>query len=113
MALPPFTSPAYTLIPASVAARLPRIGETSDQADPIVQVKWFTPDGGWTWFVVEYDPDSRIAYGLVEGLETEWGTFALDEIEQIRGALGLPVERDLHFEPRPVSQLKLRDQSFS
>ena len=69
----------------------------------MIRVKWFTPDGGWTWYVAECDPESRICYGLVHGFEKEWGTFSLDEIKQIRGALGLPVERDLHFDPSPAS----------
>ena len=71
----------------------------------MIHVKWFTPDGGWTWYIAEYDPDSRICYGLVHGFEKEWGTFSLDEIKQIRGALGLPVERDLYIDPGPASQI--------
>jgi hypothetical protein len=65
----------------------------------MLHVKWFTPDANWTWFVAEYDPESRIAYGYVIGLESEWGSFSLDEILTIRGSLGLPIERDLHFDP--------------
>ena len=95
-------SPAYNLVPDN--ASIPRIGDTANDPDPIAVLKWFTPDGGWTWYVVEYDPESRIGYGLVRGLETECGTFSLNEIEQIRGALSLPVERDLHWKPRPVSE---------
>ena len=101
----PFTSPAYDLIPDSIAASIPRLGETSGHSDPMIHVKWFTPDGGWTWYIAEYDPDSRICYGLVHGFEKEWGTFSLDEIKQIRGALGLPVERDLYIDPGPASQI--------
>lgn len=36
-------------------------------------------------------------FGYVIGLEAELGYFSLSELEQIRGALGLPVERDLYF----------------
>ncbi|EMI55082.1 DUF2958 domain-containing protein [Rhodopirellula sallentina] len=101
-------SPAHTLLTKGILAKLPTLGATSENRDPIVQVKWFTPDANWTWWVIEYDPESRIAYGLVRGLEQEFGTFALDEIEECRGALGLPVERDLHFDPQPVSQVMNR-----
>ena len=41
-------------------------------------------------------------YGLVEGFETEWGYFSLDELESVNGPFGLKIERDLHFEPRKV-----------
>ena len=81
------------------------MGATSEIRDPIVHVKWFTPDANWTWWVIEYDPQSHIAYGFVRGLEEEFGTFTLDEVEQLRGALGLPVERDLHFSPKPISEV--------
>ena len=92
-------------MPADITPTIPRIGETSQQPDPTLHVKWFTADANWTWYVAEYDPDSRIAYGFVVGHEPEWGTFSLDEIVQIRGALGLPVERDLYFEPCVASKV--------
>ncbi|WP_236622370.1 DUF2958 domain-containing protein [Novipirellula maiorica] len=105
MIRPRTKSPAHRLLTKGILAKLPALGATSENRDPIVQVKWFTPDANWTWWVIEYDPESRIAYGLVRGLELEFGTFTLDEVEDLRGALGLPVERDLHFDPQPVSQV--------
>jgi hypothetical protein len=95
-------SPAYILIPASVP--IPELGATRDESDPLAVLKWFTPDANWTWYVVEFDPASRICYGLVRGFEVELGTFSLEEIEDIRGGLGLPVERDLYWKPRPVTE---------
>ena len=102
------TSPAYNLMPAKLLANIPPIGATSEQADPMLYVKWFTPDANWTWYVAEYNPEHRIAYGYVIGLESEWGSFSLDEIRTIRGSLGLPVERDLHFDPCLSSKIRER-----
>ena len=99
----PFTSPAYNLLPDKIAAVLPKLGETSENPDPTFHVKRFTPDANFTWFLAEFDPESRIGYGFVIGPFPEWGTFALDEIRTVRGGLGLPVERDLHFSPCPSS----------
>ena len=104
MAMPIPKSPAYTYILKSLAAKLPKLGETADQSDPTAWIKLFTPDGGWTWYIVEYDPEDEICFGLVHGLETELGSFSLAELREIRGALGLPVERDIHFTPRPISK---------
>lgn len=70
--------------------------------DPFPVVKWFTPDASATWLIVELDPeDPDIAYGLCDlGLsKPELGSVRLSEIEAVRGPRGLPVERDLHFEP--------------
>lgn len=62
-------------------------------------VKLFTPDSCWTWYLAEFDPETGIAFGLVHGFESELGYFSLDEITQVKGPLGLPVERDRSFLP--------------
>jgi hypothetical protein len=54
--------------------------------------------------LVELDPVDRLCFGLVVGHEREFGYFSLDELQNIRGPLGLQVERDLYFKPKPVSQ---------
>lgn len=74
--------------------------------EAIAQVKFFTPDGNWTWYATEYDPETRTFFGLVDGLEKELGYFTLNDIETIRGKLGLPVERDRWFTPTPLKDLK-------
>ncbi|MGE0061432.1 MAG: DUF2958 domain-containing protein [Xanthobacteraceae bacterium] len=73
------------------------------EADFIPVVKLFTPDAGCTWLLTELDPDDPdIAFGLCDlGLGfPELGSVSISELESIRGRLGLPVERDLHFAPR-------------
>lgn len=76
--------------------------------DKVVAVKFFTPDANWTWYAAEADdqPDGDVLFfGLVDGLEKEWGYFSLRELETVRGALGLPVERDLYFTPTKAGSL--------
>ena len=97
-------SPAYKYILKTLAPKIPKLGETAEQTDPTAWIKLFTPDSNWTWYIVEYDPDDDVCYGLVDGIETEFGSFSLAELREIRGALGLPVERDIHFTPRPISE---------
>ena len=69
-------------------------------------LKFFTPDSSWTWYLTEYDPEERLAFGLVIGHERELGYFSFTELEQLRGPMGLPVERDLQFKPTPLSECK-------
>ena len=69
------------------------------------QVKFFTPDSGWTWYASEFDNDDTF-FGLVIGHVAELGYFSLSELEQVRGPMGLPIERDLHFEPKTLEELK-------
>ena len=71
--------------------------------DPPPVVKLFTPDAQATWLLTELDPeDGDTAFGLCDlGLGMpELGSVRLSELSTIRGPLGLPVERDLHFIPR-------------
>lgn len=63
-------------------------------------VKLFTPDAGCTWLLTEIDPeDTDRAFGLCDlGLGyPELGYVSVSELESVRGRLGLPVERDMHF----------------
>ena len=68
--------------------------------NPAPVVKLFTPDAGATWLLTEIDPDDQDhAFGLCDlGLGApELGWVSLQELATVRGRLGLPVERDLHF----------------
>jgi hypothetical protein len=71
-------------------------------------VKLFTPDTGATWLLSELDPeDPDIAFGLCDlGLGfPELGYVSLSELEELRGPLGLPVERDIHFRAKkPIGE---------
>lgn len=63
-------------------------------------VKLFTPDAGCTWLLSEINPNEQdMAFGLCDlGLGSpELGYVYLPELKQIRGKLGLPIERDRLF----------------
>lgn len=75
---------------------------TDDEIDFYPVVKLFTPDAGATWLLTEIDPEAPdLAFGLCDlGLGfPELGAVSLSELAVLRGRLGLPVERDLHFAP--------------
>jgi len=72
------------------------------EADFLPVVKLFTPDAACTWLLSELDPDDPdIAFGLCDlGMGCpELGSVGISELEAVRGRLGLPVERDIHFSP--------------
>ena len=78
--------------------------ENDDVPEPdfLPVVKLFTPDAGCTWLLTELDPDEPdIAFGLCDlGMGfPELGSVSIAELESVRGKLGLPIERDLHFMP--------------
>jgi Protein of unknown function (DUF2958) len=102
-----------------LAKTLPALYSQEGNTDPMVMCKFFTPDAGWTWFAIEgspvdasgyYDTDKEkvdfIFFGLVSGLDVELGYFSLSELKSVRGKFGLPVERDLYFQPTRLSKVK-------
>ena len=86
--------------------RLPELYTGEEQGlDALAQVKFFTPDSNWTWYSSEFD-GTDILFGLVVGMEIEFGYFSLSELQSVRGPLGLPIERDLYFEPKSLRELR-------
>lgn len=83
------------------------VNALADERDHQPVLKLFMPDGAATWLISEADPDDpdRL-FGLCDlGLGfPELGYVSLAEISAVRGRLGLPVERDLHFvSDKPLS----------
>ena len=109
------------LLTAELRLALPGLYAQDGVQDPTVHVKFFTPDARWTWFVTEgnaIDGDGEVLpdaaataadfrfFGYVVGHAEEWGYFLLSELEAGRGPRRLAIERDLHFRPRPFSQVR-------
>lgn len=98
------------LLPPDIRATLPPLYSQEHEADPMVHLKFFTPWSNWTWFATEGEPDEDDFrfFGWVEGQDEEFGYFVLSELQEVRGPAGLTIERDLHFTPRRLSELKRR-----
>jgi hypothetical protein len=97
------------LMTKEIRAEFKRVGDQEEKkpADVICVVKYFDPTGSWTWWATEIlldegqdvltiPEDEIIFFGLVDGFELEWGTFSLAELKEVRGALGIGIERDLY-----------------
>lgn len=93
------------LITKKLLQQLPKLYETEHEPDPLVRVKFFFPSFHWTWYGIEFDGDD-LFFGFVDGDEPELGYFTLSELAQQRDALGLPIERDLWFQPCRLSELR-------
>lgn len=87
--------------------------------EALAQIKFFSADSGWTWYASEGSPVDADGYldtdqekvdflffGLVSGFEIEFGYFSLSELSSVRGEIGLPVERDLDFQPKSLAELQ-------
>ena len=93
------------LLTKEILKQLPPLdsGESKGM-DALAVLKFFTPDAHWTWYATEFDGKDQF-FGLVDGDELELGYFSLSELQEVRGQLGLPVERDRFFQPIMLGKL--------
>jgi hypothetical protein len=103
-------SEAMKLLTKEIRDKLPPLYSQEKVQDPMVQVKFFTPDSNWTWYGIEFD-GKDLFFGWVVGFEKEMGYFSLKELESARGPLGLAIERDKWFTPMRLSEVKKLHQS--
>ena len=70
-------------------------------------VKLFSPYNGWTWYVTEWEAETGLCFGLVQGFEEELGYFDLTELAEVTVFGGVPaVERDLYWGPTTLGEIK-------
>lgn len=93
------------LIPRYITEKLPALYAMENAKDPMVICKFFCPWTKWTWYAIEFDGNDTF-FGFVVGDYNELGYFSLSELSWVEGPYGLRVERDLHFEPQPLSVIK-------
>ena len=95
------------LLTQEILNKIPPLrGQESKGDEAIIHVKFFDPQGSWTWYATEYDTETKTFFGMVHGLEKELGYFDLNELESYRGRLGLGIERDRYWKSIPLKDLK-------
>ena len=96
------------LLTEEIKQKLPKLYSQDEVADPTVHIKFFDPCGSFTWFILEYDGEDTFFAFVKSSLcpEGELGCVSLQELKSIKGPLGLGIERDIHFQPKPLSQCK-------
>ena len=70
----------------------------SDMEQKVV-AKYFNPAGKGTWYLMNTEPKSDYAWGIVNLFDIEMGSFTISELESIKLPFGLGIERDTLFEP--------------
>lgn len=98
------------LITKGLEKRFKKVGKQDLDKDPIVIAKFFNPTGRGTWFATEYNPKTKIFFGYVSLFgdhNDEWGSFSLQELELVKGMLGLGIERDLYCGEKRISKFNI------
>lgn len=96
------------LLTKELLVQFKKAGRQENVPDPLVIAKFFNPTGAGTWYATEYYPEEKMFFGYVSifgDWNDEWGYFMLGDLEEYRGQFGLGIERDLHFEPKPFSEI--------
>ncbi len=100
-----FTKTQHEQLLANCQAQIVRMDNGQRNIDFKPVVKLFTPDAQCAWLLTELGLDD-IAFGLCDlGLGCpELGYVSMTELRALRGPLGLPIERDEHFDAdKPLS----------
>lgn len=102
------------LLPKEIRETLPELyAQDGKGGKAVAYLKLFTPDSGFTWWITEGSPikddngnevDFHL-FGLVKGQCKELGYVSLNELEEVRGPMGLPVERDLWWKPKTLEEI--------
>ena len=100
----------HKLMTKELADTIPALGaneNAADYDDLLAIAKLFSPYSGWTWYVTEWNAETGLCFGLVEGFETELGYFSLDELAEVTVFGGVPaVERDLYWQPKTIGEIR-------
>ena len=94
------------LMTREITEGLPRLYEQDGAEDLTVYVHYFSCVNGWDWWLLEFDGTDEV-FGLVEGYDDELGYFSIKEMEELNRQMGFAaVERDEHFEPKPLGAVR-------
>ena len=90
----------------AIKDKIPALYSTEETKleDKICYVKFFHPFCNWTWYACEFDPETGIFFGWVDGDFPEWGNFSLEEMKSLK-VRGLGMERDYYFTAKPMKEI--------
>jgi len=106
------------LLTQELKERLPPLYSQEHIKDPMVMCKFFHPFSNMTWYAYEgspvdadgyYDTDNEkvdfLFFGWIHSDQPELGYFSLNEMQEVH-VMGLGIERDEHFTPMRLSDVK-------
>ena len=98
------------LLTATILKSMPKLGDTAEKTSDKIKVraKLFNPLGPQKWFITEYDPETKEAFGFVtlgDPQCAELGYISIQELEDLKLPLRLKIERDLHFPLTPLNEV--------
>ena len=93
------------LITEELRKQLPALYSQENEKDPMVVCKFFAVWTSWKWYGIEFDGKDSF-FGYVAGDYPELGYFSLSELQNLKGPMGLSIERDMYFKACKLSEIK-------
>ena len=85
-----------------------------DYDSVVAHAKLFSPYSSWTWYITEWQAETGLCFGLVEGFETELGYFDLTDLAEVAVFGSVPaVERDLYWKPTTLGEIRRRSAGMA
>ena len=104
----------HKLMTKELGETIPALYANENAADydaVLAPAKLFCPYNGWRWYVTEWEAETGLCFGLVEGFETELGYFDLTELAEATVLVGVPaVERDLYWKPQTLGEIRAQSR---
>jgi len=99
-------------IPLELRAQIPQLGKASEQEDPMVWLKFTCEQAGWTWYIIEMQPQGQdaIFYGYRVGWDEELTYFNQSDLELSSAQWGFPIVRDEAFIPCRLSEVQAAER---
>jgi hypothetical protein len=99
-------------IPEELRAKIPQLGEASEQKDPMVWLKLTCEQAGWTWYVIEMQSlqQDAIFYGYRVGWDEELTHFNQSDLELLSAQWGFPIVQDEAFTPCRLSEVQTAER---
>ena len=99
----------HKLLTEELVKQIPGLydSEETPVEDKLIFAHYFTASADW--HIAELDRETGEMFGRCDlGLGfPEWGYVSIQDLAELKGQLGLPVERDLDFKPRTARELGL------
>lgn len=100
----------HGLITKELGEKIPPLyaNEGAEKPDEVqAVVKLFSIISDWTWYITEWDANSGVCFGLVDGFEAELGYFDLSDLANIVVGGTVPaIERDMDWKPKSLGEIR-------
>jgi len=97
----------HKMMTAALGKKIPPLYSQDGKGDEaIVYAHYFNPYGVGEWWILEWDGEDEM-FGYADLGFPELGGIWLSELENVSiGAMGLPLERDLHWQEKTLGEVK-------